>query len=101
MPYRPWQLCALLAALALPLALAHAATDTTPPAGTAVPPAVDGADARASLPHSPIQLAQSSCSATINSCKNISSTQRCHATERVIYTKQGNLWCKTPATCSC
>jgi hypothetical protein len=101
MPYRLWRLCALLAALALSPALAAAAADTSPPSGAAVPPAMDGADARPPLPHSPMRLAQASCAASINSCRNINSTQRCHATERVIYTKSGSLWCKTPATCTC
>jgi hypothetical protein len=46
-------------------------------------------------------VAQSSCFASINSCKNINATQRCHATQKVIYTLQGGKWCKTPAPCTC
>jgi hypothetical protein len=45
--------------------------------------------------------AQAQCFGSISSCRTISSTQRCHATEHVIYTKQGANWCKTPAPCTC
>jgi hypothetical protein len=46
-------------------------------------------------------VAQAQCFGTIGSCKLISPSQRCHATQKVIYTLQGSQWCKTPVPCTC
>jgi hypothetical protein len=46
-------------------------------------------------------VAQAQCFGTISSCKAISPSQRCHATQKVIYTLQGGQWCKTPVPCTC
>ena len=55
-----------------------------------------------SVPTASLQvLAQGSCAAVIASCNTISTNKRCHDTEKLVYTKSGSLWCKTPVPCSC
>lgn len=101
--------CAPMLALAL-AACVSAAARQDPSAGNGADPIAPisnaattpyGDDAgRVSATSSPV-LAQGSCASTINSCNNISPNQRCHATEHVVYTRSGSLWCKTPIPCTC
>lgn len=93
---------ATLAAVAIALSSAVNATETSATAGPTKPLEKD-LTVDSAVPSQPrVQyLAQAQCFSAINSCKSISPTQRCHATEHVIYTLQSGNWCRTPAPCSC
>ena len=91
-----------LVAAVLSLSTAGSATETSATAGPTQLSEKSLTGDAAVPPQSGVQLlAQAKCFGSIPSCRAISSTQQCHATEKVIYTLQSGQWCKTPVTCKC